>query len=401
MTMNSLEGRVRAALRATADEITPHDVPPLAQPTMSQNDSANPAAPTGNSRPGERWGLSPHHWGSRQMGSRHSGLRHWGVPLAASVAVLAVIAATVGTVRIVGSSAGPRTGGQPGTTSAPLYGSVATLTQDLIDQFVTATGPQLTAGSVFQSTVEAHAGTVILDHCLAAHGIIIAPPAARAGVDGEMSSTLFLDLNAMAKSGIPDTVFFTQWQGQGYPDPLATSEAFTTALSECQSSGGPFDLMYAYGQRLRALFRSQVLAIQSSAPVRATIPGLRACASKYGWPRDYAGKNVPLNSISDFWNWMQTFLAGPEGRDVSMATAQALDRHWAPIFIECVRPTVAVMARLALAAQRSFLASHRTQLAHLVSLAIAGFNQANKDAPSADRRSGVTSRGPVASVSDP
>ena len=299
----------------------------------------------------------------------------------AAVAVLAVVAATVGTVRIVGSSAGRGTNGKPDTTSAPPYGSVATLTQDLVDDFVTASGPQNTAAAAFVSSVVAPAENTILIHCLAAHGfrfpsgtVVFTQTPSRVG--GEF---IFPDLNAIAKAGaLPG--FGTVRYGRLLPGKFPTT-AYQTAFEGClQSGSNPFVVLNQYGQRLGAPFTRQVQAIRSSAQVQDTFPGLRACASRYGWPHDFAGKNVPLNSLTDFMNWLSTFIGGPADRGVPAATIRALERHWAQVYVECARPTVAVMERLQLAAQRSYLAAHRTQLAHLVSLAVTAFNQAGQEA---------------------
>jgi hypothetical protein len=61
-----------------------------------------------------------------------------------------------------------------------------------------------------------------------------------------------------------------------------------------------------------------------------------------------------------------------------MAQEKALDRHWAPIFVQCARPTVAVMERLQLAAQAKFLAEHQRQFAALVRIARADFARAER-----------------------
>jgi hypothetical protein len=376
MTMNSIEGRVRAALRGTADEIRPHDVPPLAaRQAMSQNDSASPVTPTGNWRPGfrQRWGL-----------------RQWAAPLAATVAVLAVVAAGLGSSLIVGTGTGQlRNAASNGTVPAgratsnttappPPYGSVATLTRDLADEFLTASGPQYTAGAQFMSQVVGPAEDTILARCLAAHGF--SSPPGSLSVDGKFAGiwdlSQFPDLNALAKAGaLPggETV-----SGQSTTTPSAAEQA---AFQECaMPANDPFAAMSGYGRTLDNPFLSTVLGIQSAAPqVQATIPALRGCASKYGWPRDSEGNNRPLNTFGDFVTWVTTFLDGPQSRGASDATMRALRRHWGPIFVECARPTVTVMESLQLAARRSFLATHQPQLSHLVSLAITAFNQATKD----------------------
>jgi hypothetical protein len=398
MIMSSLEGRVRAALRATAAEITPRDVPSLAARSQSiiHNDSAPPS-----------WGGGWQHWALRPWGWQHGRWRHWGAPLAAAVAVLAVVAAGLGTSLIARSTAGqggramsgraaPASGGRPGGTaspaapaSPPAYGSTAVLTQGLIDEFLAASGAQYTAGATFMATVVGPAEDTILARCMTARGFPTPPGSivADAKSGGSWDLSQFPDLDAIAKAGtLAGGGEVASVKPAPLPSAAATSPSALTVLVACmQPASDPFTVMSRYARTLGDPFLLTVLRIQSSAPqVQATIPALRSCASKYGWPRDSEGNNRPLNTFSDFVTWVTTFLDGPASRGASDATLQALHRHWGPIVVECARPTVTVMESLQAQAQSAFLASHGAQLSHLVNLAMAAFDQAAKDAPQRD-----------------
>jgi hypothetical protein len=384
--MSSLEGRVRAALRATAAEITPRDVPPLSAQSqaITLNDSARPVTPSGHSL---------RHQGWRHRAWRHPGWRHWGVPLAAAVAVLAVVGAGLGASLIARSTAGhegrppggstaPVSAAKGGTTGksappagAPPYGSATTLTQALVDEFMPASGAQFTAGATFMSNVVGPAEDTVLARCMGARGFPTAPGslAVDAKFAGISDLTQFPDLDAIAKAGtLPGGEVVN-----GKPGTIP-SAAYQAALQACmRPARDPFAEMSGYARTLDNAFLLTVLRIQSSAPqVRATIPALRACASKYGWPRDSEGNNRPLNTFGDYVTWVTTFLDGPASRGASNATMRALRQHWGRVFVECARPTVTVMEQQQLAAQRGFVTSHGTQVAHLVGLAIAAFNLA-------------------------
>jgi hypothetical protein len=383
--MNTLDellaGRVRSAMHATAEEIGPDEVPPLGsrarQFTITTLGDAG--RPGGGRRSGGRWA-------------------RWGVPLAAAATVLAVVAAGLGTGVIPGGGprsdgAGPVTetapGGNttapglnttaPGSTiapgGAPPYGSVAKLTSGLVSLYLTASGAQFAAGDQFAAMYGGMENAIVL-RCLAGRGFPLP-----AGTDVAASSTAgdggdlaqFPDLASIARAG-------TLLGGGPYRGPgrIPTTAAYGKALSVCtQPARDPFSAMNTYGLNLGANFLAMVTAIQTSAPVKATIPALRACAARYGWPRDGQGKNQPLYSFGDFVTWVESFFKGPSaGQSPSAATRTALGKQWGPRFVECARPTVSVMEKLQLAAQRIYLTAYGARLTRLVGLAEHAFSVA-------------------------
>jgi hypothetical protein len=119
-----------------------------------------------------------------------------------------------------------------------------------------------------------------------------------------------------------------------------------------------------------------VTNIQGSAAVLATLPAVRACAARYGWPHDPYGPDRPINSFADFADWLASHLDGAGSRGVSAARVHALDQRWAPIFVRCARPAVTVLEKLQLAAQQTFLRDHKRELAALVAIAREDFANA-------------------------
>jgi hypothetical protein len=131
---------------------------------------------------------------------------------------------------------------------------------------------------------------------------------------------------------------------------------------------------------LGAPFAATVAGIQGSAPVLATVPALRACASKYGWPGSGSGSGSgqSIDSFADFVTWVSGQLDAARGLQTSQAAGHKIDAWWAAAFVQCGRPTVTVMEKLQLTAQQPYLARHKQQLAALVAVAKADFAQAAK-----------------------
>ena len=158
---------------------------------------------------------------------------------------------------------------------------------------------------------------------------------------------------------------------------LTGSSAYQAAFKRCSAAADSlFSRTTNAGGRLASPWIVAVMNIQASAPVLATLPAVRACAARYGWPHDPYGPDRPISSFADFVGWVAGHLDGADSRGASAAQAHALDQHWAPIFVRCARPAVAVMERLQLAAQRTFLRDHQRVLAALVATAREDFANA-------------------------
>src|SRR5215472_2720480 len=334
--MNSplpLEERVRAAVRATAAEIGPHDVPP---PAFGADGLDARGAGSGR----------------RAGGGRRDGWR-WAAPLAAAAAVVGVVGLAAGLASI-GSGSGvarPAHASRPAATrstqAAPPY--PANLQAGLIGFFVPASGAEYSAGALFGGEYRAAASKVFA-RCMANAGFQVKTPTPASIARGNWNLTQFPDLSAIARAGT--------MPGDGLPPvkELTGSSAYQAAFKRCSAaSDSLFSQTIAAGERLASPWIVTVTSIQGSAAVLATLPAVRACAARYGWPHDPYGPDRPINSFADFVGWVAGHLDGADSRGASVAQTHALDQHWAPIFVQCARPAVTVMEKLQLAAQRTFL----------------------------------------------
>jgi hypothetical protein len=358
----SLEERVRAAVRATAAEIGPYDVP---SPAFGADGLDARGAVSGRRVQRPRWAGS----------GRRAGW-HWAAPLAAAAAVVGVVGLAAGLASIgSGSGSGaarPANASRPeatrSTQAAPAY--PADLDAGLIGLFLPASGAQYTAGALFGGEYQAAEGKVFA-RCMAQADFQVTTPAPASIARGNWDLTQFPDLNAIAAAGT--------MPGDGLPGvkELTGSKAYQTAFKRCSAtSDALFSPTTNAGERLASPWLVTVTNIQGSAPVLAALPAVRACAALYGWPHDPYGPDRPINSFADFAAWVASHLDGASSRGASAAPAHALDRHWAPIFVRCARPAVTVMERLQLAAQRTFLRDHQRELAALVATAREDFANA-------------------------
>lgn len=356
--MSSLEERARAAVRATAAEIAPDDVPPLL-PLAAGGARAGGSAPGRGRRPGRRGGA----W-------------QWGVPLAAAAAVVAVIAAAgvLGDVLPAHPNA-PRPAAstaKPTPRKAVPSNYPPNLVGGVIGLYLPASGAQYSTGALFLGEMRALENK-IASRCMAGRGYrypATATPAELARGDWDLSQ--FPDLGAIERAGTLPSNFL--------PKEPVESKAYQSALGQCMSAADAvFRPIDRAARPLLSLSITIVDRIQASAPVTSTLAGLRACAASYGWPSEpYGSPNSTINSFGDFVDWIASYIDGAGSRGASDAQLNALNRHWGAVFVRCARPTVAVMERLQLAAQRVFLSQHQERFAAAVRTARAAFAAAER-----------------------
>jgi hypothetical protein len=150
-------------------------------------------------------------------------------------------------------------------------------------------------------------------------------------------------------------------------------------MQKCGAAAkGLFSKMVTAGMTLGDPFLAAVTKLQGSAPVVATVPALRACAAKYGWPGSGSGSGSgrPIDSFADFVTWVSAQRDDARGLQASAAARDKIDAKWASAFVQCARPTVTVMEKLQLVAQQEYLAAHKEQFAALVAVAHADFARA-------------------------
>jgi hypothetical protein len=250
----------------------------------------------------------------------------------------------------------------------------ADLAAGLIGMFVPASGAQYGAGANLQGEYRGLESQVT-SACMAKAGFQVAPvpPASIARQDRDL--TRYPDLGAIAKAGT--------MPGDGLPGVTnpSGSPAFTAAFKRCGAASDElFSGMVTAGAKLGGPFAATVTGIGGSAPVLATVPALRACAAKYGWPGDGSGSGSgsgqPIDSFADFVTWVSGQRDDARGLQASAAARRKVDAKWASAFVQCARPTVTVMEKLQLVAQQAYLAAHKEQLTALVAVAHAEFAKA-------------------------
>jgi hypothetical protein len=262
----------------------------------------------------------------------------WGAPLAAAAAVVAVVAAagllSDGVPSHASHPAATRSATPAAHPKAAAPGYPPNLEAGLIGFFLPASGAQFTTGALFSGEYRWLEGKISAA-CMAGYGYRVpapAPPAEIARAFWDL--TQFPDLGAIARAGMLPSYSV----GSAPPETKAYQKAVT-----------------------------------------ATLPGLRTCAARYGWPsQPYGAPDSTINSFSDFVNWVAGHIDGAGSRGASTSQMNALNRHWGTVFVQCARPAVAVMEKLQLAAQAKFMSEHQRRFAALVKVARADFARAER-----------------------
>ena len=345
--MSPIEDRIAAATRAAADTVPDGSAPPL-------NVLARPRKPlAGRQRPART--------------------RRLLAPLAAATAVIAVVAVSAAVVSGGSLSAGSLSGGSLSGGSAKKVSTehrpraessaansaaadhLAKRDAGAIDQFMPASGAQYTTGALFYGEIQALESDTTAT-CMAQRGFRIGRTTATEAAQGDFDLTQFPDLGMIARTGtLPQGVAAS---GSNW------SAAFKASLQPCMNAARtPFQPLLEAGSRLAAPFLKAEVFAPAPAAVLATLPGLRSCAARYGWPgQPYGAPDSTINSFGDFVGWVAGHIDGAGSRGASPAELSGLDRHWARAFVTCARPTITVQYRLWMAEQKMFLRAHRRQV---------------------------------------
>jgi hypothetical protein len=313
--VKTLEDMIRAASHATADEIDPAQLPAL------------------------RLAGTRARAGSRRGGLRHARMRRWVTPLAAAAAAVAIV------VSAAVVSSGP--GRSPGMATTALD-------RKITDYLFPATGAEFTTGAQIEGVIFAR-GRDSEASCLARLGYHIPRVSPRAAAAADWALTQLPDLARIRRTaslGPADQPFpFNQ-------NPIPRRD-----LRRCQSASIQWYLpTYRAYHALARSWSGILTRTQTTAPVRATLGGLRACAQRYG------ARPSSIGSLTEFADWVLGHINGSAEINDSPARTRALERHWAPIFITCARPTVSVQERLQSAQRVIFLHRHRGQVLTLIAL---------------------------------
>jgi hypothetical protein len=298
--------------------------------------------------------------------------------LAAPVIAAAAVIAVIATVAVV-------TAGMPGPHRTAVAGHRVTvghgvsnrqrsrLDAEVIGLYFPATGAQFSTGAQLEGILEVGSSDIVA-RCMTKAGYPVPlTPLASAAADaaGFYDNTQFPDLGRISRTGMIAP------QGGSSPGPLlhhagSSRSRFNTDLARCQTAPlTAVSLLDRAGGTLGHYLLPMITRVQASAQVRATLPGLRSCAERHGWPANpYGPPATAINSFTDFADWVFGYLDGAGTRGASTATMLALNRRWARVFVQCGRPTIAVQERLQLARQRVFLRDHHQQVAALEARAV-------------------------------
>lgn len=343
-----LEEEIRAATRARAEEITPDRIPPL---DLSQTGLVRPV------RRGRSW---------------------WIAPVAAAAAVAVIAGVVAGLAASHGRSPAGRSAtsgrthhagrAKPGQLTAR---AAARLDSEVLGLFVPATGPQYTAGTHLEGTIQALTVTGTA-RCLARHGVTVTyPPEATMAAryaPNYADNSQFPDLALIAR----DHVFIPAEYLVQLRPPAGQSRLFHRWFSPCQKAAvAALTPLQTAGQQLNDRTWGNLMTQATTAPpVRATLPALRACATRYGWPSNpYGPPETAIRSFSDFGDWVFGHLDGAGSRGAGAAAMSRLERHWTGIFVRCGRPTLAAQDRWLAARQAGFLRQHERQVRAVEALA--------------------------------
>ncbi len=342
--MNSPDDRLRAAARSALDLFPPDgDLPPL-QPPGSARHRRRRTGPAGSTRSGgtNRW-------------------RRWAAPVAAAAAVMAVIAALV-VPHEIGSGA---SGSKPTTPpSAPPGLSQRRALDALVALSVApATGAQYDRGGKLIWMLHAQELRVTA-RCVAAAGYHISEKTAPFSLAMYADNTEMPDLPRIAR-----THEFVPVGGAGGPINYAPGEE--QAYMNCvQSTSAIYSPLLTADRTLLFNWMRTVTRVQTSREVRAALPALQACATRYGFPHNPYGSTAgPIETFGDFVAWVADNLDGAGSRGASQRVLNALERHWSSVFVTCATPIVGIWQRTLLKAQPNFLRLHARPLLQLDNLA--------------------------------
>jgi hypothetical protein len=347
MVMNLSEERLRAAAR-DAERIFPSDaqLPPLRLP-----------GPSREHRRGPRF--------SGAATAAPSRVRLVLIPLAAAAA-LALVLVGINALRPAAHHHDSGVGGTgPASGSHVVSGErKARMAIDrlVVEAFAPATGPQYDHGSKLTWEVQG-LEVPVESRCMAALGYHVPDSPGPFHLAGFADNTQWPDLPRIAKDH--EFVSVGGLLGGRY------SRAEQAAAKTCWARADqPYHALMVRGQAMSTAWLRVVTRIQLSAAVRARVPGLTACATRYGYPANpYGPPAAPIKSFTDFADWVFGHIDGAGSRGASRARMSALNKHWTSVFVTCATPIVSETQRIQLAAQARFLTARAEQVRRLDHLA--------------------------------
>jgi hypothetical protein len=236
-------------------------------------------------------------------------------------------------------------------------GQLSGLSAEVLYYFVPATGAQYSLSAKFSGTYFALRDDIIAA-CMARSGYRVPRISAAIYTAQDFDNDQWPDLAAISRSGSLDPGL--QYGLRQLVVPRGEQHAYQADLSRCQQDPQKIIApVMRVGNNLARPWLSIVNKIQISIQARGYLDHFSSCVEQAGTPGSSAG------SFSNFLAWV----TGLEAAAKTKASAIAVDRRWAPIFVRCAGPTVAVQDRLELAQQAAFLQQHDQQVRTLRALA--------------------------------
>jgi Sigma-70, region 4 len=238
-------------------------------------------------------------------------------------------------------------------------GQRSRLDAQVLNYFFPATGAEYSTGARLRGTIGALEGAAA-SSCMAQSGFYYPRASAAVWAAQFFDNAQFPDLARIARTG---TLAPAGAVGRSARTPGNERRAFNAAFRRCNNAAAkPFTPLLNADSKLQSAWLAIVTRVQSSAKVRATLPGLRSCAERYAWPANpYGPPASSIGSFGDFVDWVAGHIDGAGSRGAGQARLRTANRHWAHIFVACARPTIAAQQRLQSARRAVFIQRHGRQ----------------------------------------
>jgi hypothetical protein len=238
-------------------------------------------------------------------------------------------------------------------------GTSSTLVTEMLDSLVTATGPEMTEGQVFDLDENQLEG-VVEAKCMAGHGWPVTVPKFSGG-QLQLAATTFFVSNALlpnlawiAKHGLFEPAHPAA--GYGWEPSGRESRAELADFGKCQTMAE--QPMAAFDRAERPLSLDWwggygiLMRVQGEPVMVAAGHRFSSCVERAGVPP----KAARIGRFLDGW------VATAELHSKTHARLLANERHWVKVFIPCATPLVSLEDRLLTRTQHAFEQSHYEEL---------------------------------------
>lgn len=278
---------------------------------------------------------------------------------------VAAIAIAGAVMAMLGGCADAAAGARHGSSGGLSGGAHSVLSGEVVDYFFPATGAQVSVAAALYGTMTSIT-TGIVSSCLRHHGFQHEGLSATSAASTYFDNADFPDLAKMTRTGVFDSGFLSARQGPPVGLPAAEQKAFAAVNARCSVPAQKLFLpLNQAAEPLQSAWQNVIDEVETSTPVLVTLTAYESCMETAGVP---AG-SVSASSTNSAFGLFEAWETGAMTKARSSAGAMTVQRHWAPIFVRCATPTVAVQDPLMLDQQRIFLQQHYQQVLALETLA--------------------------------